>query len=429
MLTTHKFELDANSIITFHRIRYSNEPDQKRNFTFVRWDTDESISLNIEGLQILKQLNKGKTIHEVALVCQTSSADIIHLIKFLISVGYVKTIDTLSLPDNFERIRPWLTHSPRKWFRWIIAKPLLIGLVIYVILGILVGFSVEQHIPTYKDFFWTDDLFILTIMGIVVVSILMFLHEFAHLIITKAVGGEARIRLSSRFFNLTALTDHYHLSIVPKPWRYLPYIAGIFFDLIVIASIYWLITVSDIYMWKLGILRQFLWSVLLFEFIGIVAEFNVSIETDIYNLSVDFLDQDNLYNDTKKYLYLKINKISHPLFTPVKGLITMLLFTKKRLSQANDMRLFSKQEQRQLLMFGLIFIFGLILSTWTFFIYFLPRDLIFIFKSVNQLFSASVNQNLEEIIKTLIVIFFSMLPYFLLMNAMRKKYQKHGSFL
>ena len=232
--------ITENSKFKFYKLKFSNLLNDAGTYTVVRWQTDESISANKEAVVVIKSLMSGNSIEETADYTGLGKSNVMYIVKLCIDVGFVSEIDGKPIPDKYEKIKPWLINVDRKWFMWSISKPLLLLMYIYIFSGFILGISNRRFIPDYNDLFWTDDLLLMLVSFSVIGLIGFILHEGAHFIVTKAVGGEARIRLDARFLDLVVETIHYHMSVIPKGKKYLVYLAGIFVDSISISSIFWI---------------------------------------------------------------------------------------------------------------------------------------------------------------------------------------------
>ncbi|MBP7928161.1 hypothetical protein KAZ57_03370, partial [Patescibacteria group bacterium] len=299
----------------------------------------------------------------------------------------------------------------------------------YMLLGIVAGIVTTKHLPNYLDFFWTSDLFVISIVGSIVGWTLIFNHELAHFIVAKACGAESLVRYSNRYTVLVMVTEHFHLSVVDKPLRYLVYLSGMYMDILLIATVYWIFTVCNLVGIDLGIYELFLNSVILFLLAGVISEFNLYLETDVYNFFTDYLNQDNLYNDTKKYLSQRANKWKNPILLPLRNILKKVMFTQNRLVQANDLRIMSKGQKRVLHMFSLYYILGILMATAMLLVVTLPRDIKFITDSVRMLSEAIILHNWVDIAKSIIIVILALLPNVLLVDAIVKKHKKHGSFI
>src|SRR3989344_2995184 len=415
-------ELDVSTALSLHDIRYNTTPNSNGTYNMVRWDTDENITVNDSALEIIKLFAKGKSIGETARILHTPLDEVFNLTQFLIRSAYVRSVGSHKIEDSSTPIHPWLHKVPLHWFSSLVSKPLMIFTFLYMVSGILLGVLITKHIPSYIDFFWTEDLFFISIVGAVVGWGLVLTHESAHFFVAKAVGAESTLRFSSRFFDLVMITDHFHLAVLDKPFRYMVYLSGMYIDMLLAATIYWVFIASWAFSVNLGILGPFLNSIFLSLVVGVVWEFNMYLETDTYNFFSDSLDQDNLYNNTKKYLYNRVRQWRNPLLILLRDLLIRFMFSRKRLSETDDMRLFSPNERKIIHFFSIYYIIGLVVSTILFFTITLPRDIKFIGGSFGLLIVSISLGDAIGFVESLIIIILAIFPNALLINAIINKH-------
>lgn len=409
--------MDGNSKIVFHRFRNTTQPDEFNLYAIVRWDTDETLKVEKESIHLIHLLSEGRTVAQAAKAINVQIGSVIDLLKKFQSAGFIKQIDDELIPDNGKKISPWLADTHRKWFRWILSKPILYSIFLYIIFGISIGFIQQKSFFTYKDFFWTDDLFTVLLSLFFLDMILLIIHEFGHFIVTKAVGGESVIRISHRYIDIVAETESYHLAVVPKPLRYFIYIAGIVIDLIVIATIYWIFYLSSLFQINLGILYHLFLTIILLEILSIVWEYSVFLETDIYNFLSEFLNSENLIDNAKKFFATHAKRFIPKPFR--RGFFDLLELN--HLEAVDDFRTFSKSEKSKLLIFYLVFIIGLVFVTIQYIFYILPTDVTFITAGIADLTHAWINSDIILIIKAIFFLLLTTYQYFILFYLKMKR--------
>lgn len=407
--------IHSSSIITFHKLRVSIAPDENGEYAIVRWDTDDSIKTSLEVANLIKELAAGKSLHEAAHQTGFSIADACDIIESLKEAGLVKQIDSQTIADSSKHIHPWLLHINRKWFRWIISKPLILAAYSFIISGIIIGVFTPGYFPSYRDYFWTDDYFLVFVSVILLDMFFLFIHELGHFAVTKAVGGEARIRFSRRFIYVVAETESYHLAVVPKTLRYFVYFGGMFVDFFIIACTYWLFYFLD---WKgieIGLIRNFLTILVLIKIQGIVWQYNAFLETDMYNFLTDLLNHDNLITDTRNYLGKRFIHWSHVLPLPVRKQIKGVILKLNRTSDADATQSMNKTQRTQVLIFSFILTTGLIFTFLQFAIYSIPKDLTFIAHAITSITHGWGVGDVVMVIKSAVLLVLILYPYLILL--------------
>ncbi len=426
-------EVGLESKVTFYPLRLSTESDRIHKYTIVRWNTDETISATEETLQIIRLLAQGESIAQTAHVLCLEPDSVLSTVKFFKEIGFIKTIDQHLEPDTFEHIHPWFIRIKRKWFTWLLAKQLLILSFLFIIVGLYLGMTTPHLLPNYRDYFWHQDIFILFTVNFCIGFAILFTHEFAHLFTTKAVGGEARIRFENRFIFPIVETTQYHLAVVPKTLRYFVYLSGMYLEAFLASFCFWILWISQIYSIDLGVLNSLFKMVILTTLYGILWQFSAYLETDVYNFLEDYLNQDNLYIDTKRLIYLRFLKIQEKyplwnfLFKPVIAIFKKFMFNKDVTEKANDLRTFIHRKLRHLKIYSVFFLIGIAISLLIFMSISLPKDIEYLLRSIAELRIGFHQGSLFQIFKSVIVFIVVIQSYLILLYSMIRKWRRHES--
>ncbi len=411
--------------IQLHPLRYSSSPNEFNEYAIVRWDTDQSISANTEAVAVIKSFTTNKSLADIAQELNLKIGNVMDIGRLCLDAGYIKQIDQEPVPDIYPKIKPWLRHVDRRWFSWILSKPLLFFSYIFIISGVYLIITHPKYLPSYQNFFWTEDYFVVIVVGELISLILLFIHEFMHFFVTKAVGGESMIRVDSRFLDLVVETNQYHLALIPKIFRYFVYGAGMFMDLLIVMTIVWIFQLTSFFQIDLGLFGSLLSAVVLFQLIGVVWEFGAFLETDMYNILSAFWSQDNLYVDTKKFLALRIKHWQHPTILWLKQLLLHTVLKKEYLASANDLRYFTDQERRQFLIYGSFYILGVCLYILLFIFVSIPITVQFLNGALTAFWIALTSLNAVEIVKSIITLFLLTFSNLMLLGILVRKLQKH----
>jgi putative peptide zinc metalloprotease protein len=393
--------ITKNSVIEFHRLKFSRNVDEHNLLGVVRWDTDDSLKIDKDVLALIKFLQQGRTVKEVSEVVKFSPDVLISILHMLEQNNFIKTIDNEHVRDDGEKIKPWLMNVDRKWFEWIITKPVIISILVIMFSGILLGFIITG-VPTYKSYFWTSDLFVVFFSLEIVTLVLVFLHELSHFVVTKAVGGEAIVRLSYRYLFVVAETESYHLGVLPKQRKYLVYAAGMIFDCFFVALLYWFIIITKVVHMNNTVLDSFIFAVILCEVTGVIWQFDIFLETDMYNFLTEYLNIEFIRNDALKYIEQNSEKWKIILFFPIKKYLNF--FMKDYAKNSDDLRLFSYNDRKKIKVFIILLIGGLISSTFIYGFYSIPRDITYVFQSINDIVQQYHRMNIIGIVKSLTIL-------------------------
>lgn len=421
-----KVIIHPHSRVIFHKLIYNLVPNEKKEYDVVRWDTDSHIKISVDAVVAISLLSYGRTVAQVADTIGISSKRVADLVLKLVDAGFIQQVDEISISDTSPKITPWFSGISRKWFQWVLSKYVLFGGILVIVFGFSVGILDKGYFPSYQDFFWNSDYLIVFLSLFVIDAFLLLIHEFSHFVATKAVGGEARIRLDHRFIYVVAETESYHLGIIPQQLRYAIYLAGIFVDLLIIAGIFLFFKAAEIFLWHLEFLFPFFKVIILLEIIKIAWQFNIFIETDIYNFLSDYLNQENLRTDAKKDMRLKLKKWKGKLLFPVKWLL-LQLYEDKESRYADDFRYLQKYERKQILVYSGILIVGLLIVIAQVIFLTVPRDVSFIFYGMDNIVSGLKTGNMISVGRGVLLFLLLIVHYLILVVIIIKNKQKQVS--
>lgn len=393
---------------------YNTIKNRKKECDIVRIDTDDHLKVSPKAVAIIELLSNGKTIQETSDSLKITAKKIIELVKMYAEFGIVEKIDDSSVPNTSEKIKPILTHIDKKYFSWILSKKLLLGFLIFVVFGLWAGLTTKNSFPTYQDFFWTDDLLLVYISLFAIDTILVIFHEAGHFIATKAVGGQARINFGHRFYYVVVETESYHMGIIPKKLRYLIYFSGMMVSVFIVASVLIILKLMDLQGLQSGVLRNLFLVVILVEIKQIIWQFNVYLETDIYNFLSDFFDQENLRSNTKKLITIKIQKWKNKSLSFFRNILLKIFNDSDTQKHADNFRFLYQKEKKQLQIYAVVLIVGIIFSIGQFLYYILPREYVFLSRGFSELFISLNQKNLSDIFKSLLLIILILQRYIIL---------------
>lgn len=413
-----KPEITDKSILEFHRLRISTHPDEHNLYAIVRWDTDDTLRVDKNVVELVKLIREGNTVSDAAREINFSMQVVDMILKMLDEANFFKAIDGVVLKDAGKKIKPWLPELDPKWLSWLLFKPLWYVLLFISGVSIITGLII-YGLPTYKSFFWTSDIFIVFVSLFIGYIIFTFLHESAHFLFTKAVGGEAVMRINYRYLYIVAETDSYHLGVVPKNMRYMVYLSGVMLDLVIIGAIYWILLIAKFYNIQLGSIYHLLSALVITQIISLLWQLNVFLETDLYNFLSEYLGIENLRNDVLKYIELHTKKWKKVLLFPVSRIL--LFFSSEYSESSDDLRMLHKSERRSLQIYIIVLVVGMFLITGEFILYTLPRDYIYLTEATFDLLMALKSLDFISVFKYLVIIILVSLNYILLLFLKNKE--------
>lgn len=390
-IKVHKFKLSSDSRIKLREIRYNPVPDKRGFFVTVRWDTDTTLKLEKDAVSALKLFGRGKSLTEVAQALRRNPGEVKILIQEVAEAGFVKSIDQQELEDDLTKINPWRFPWNRNGLSYLVSKPLWLAITIFIVFGMLVGLTKPELVPSYKQYFWSDKLLLVYLSLFILGTLSVFLHETAHFLVTLAVGGKAKMKISHRFIVLVAETESYRLALAPKTHRLLVYLSGTMVNLIIIALIYTLIGFNLV---PPGALRALLLAIVLVNMRNVLWQLNIFLQSDIYNYFSDFLENDNLHNNASSLIAQKLRPWKKGLFRPLASLFLFFLNEKTLEKRADALENLDADERRQIALYCLILFLGLTLVSYQYLAFLVPRDIVFISGALGMVGRSAINRQM-----------------------------------
>ncbi|MFG2090290.1 MULTISPECIES: hypothetical protein [unclassified Spirillospora] len=251
----------------------------------------DAIILMREGLTVDAAEARIAAEHQVEV-------DLAELVEALTDLGFVRSIDGDPLPDPAEDAPPsHFTRLTERNVAW------LFGLPAKVVWAAAVGAALvtlalrPALLPTYSDFFWTDYVGLAVLVNTVMMSVSISVHEMTHLMAARSLGAPGRIGFGTRLHNLVAQTDVTGVWGVPRRKRYRVYLAGLAWDVFLMATLVLLVAHTGVPSSAKAILQALVVTVLM----TIPFQLQVYMRTDLYFVLRELLRTRNLFEDGLAY--------------------------------------------------------------------------------------------------------------------------------
>ena len=351
--------LRPDSRLGFRPLSIINQGD-----AFIVGDSESGIFLALPevGVVALRELQAGGTIAqatEAAAAHTGQDVDILDFAATMVEAGLVLLVDGSPVASATEDTRG------RSWVEIVrpdLVRPLF-SFQAWVVYASLFAFcaaaflALPEYWPSFEDtFFYPDPAVSIAVMGVTNILLAMC-HEVYHWLAARAAGVGARFNISRRLFVPVFETDLSQLWSVPRHKRYSPFLAGMAFDTMVLATCLGLRL-----LWGSGVLNlpplavRFLGAVVLVEVLALGWQALVFLRTDLYAVLVAALGCFNLYSVT--YLYL------------------LSRFYLLNASASAELANAPLQDLRVARWFGVLCLIGLAWSSYLFFSFFLPSTLL-----------------------------------------------------
>ncbi|MBU2565735.1 MAG: hypothetical protein KJ655_05730 [Candidatus Thermoplasmatota archaeon] len=305
-----EYKIKDQSRIVFHDLSYREEDGE---YFIGRGETGTYLTMPELGFRTIELLTNGLTVGECKKRLRQKYDEDVEMDTFiedLIRVGFVRKIGDLELKDSFEKKRYWFTAVKPEDVKWLFSRPALLGYLFLITFSLLIMALNPIYIPRDEDFFFHQRYTIVLLASLGLGWLLVFKHELFHFFAGKARGIQGRFSISNRLYFVVAETDLTQLWEVPRRERYLPYLAGMFSDMLFVSVIIVTLWLNDLGIISIGtLLYGILKMLILLEFLGILWQFEFFMKTDVYYVVANFFTCKNLSEDAKSFMKNKLSRV------------------------------------------------------------------------------------------------------------------------
>lgn len=354
--------------------------EEGEDYIVGRKDTGVYISLPEPGVEAITLLREGKSLKEAEAILSEKYGEVSlkGLIEDFIDVGFIKSVDGVELEQVHEAREYHFTWIKKSHVSWLFSKYTLILQILFIISGFSLLFF-NDYVPRYSDLFFHHRYTIVGSVTFVCTWLLVFKHEFYHLLAAKHYGVEGQFSFSHRLYFMVAETDLTNVWSLPRKQRYVVYLAGLLTDFMFMALCFWILFLADS-----GVIMGVFWynlvkGLLLMQLTLILWQFLFFMQTDIYYIFVNLFQTTDLLADTQRYIKEKL----HTYFN---------LFSSQDLSRI------SEKELNVIKYYSVFYLLGGCVIMAVFFFYLLPITAEFLVGSVRGIFSGSFAEKTDGLV-------------------------------
>ncbi|MDJ0340912.1 hypothetical protein QMK19_09230 [Streptomyces sp. H10-C2] len=287
--------VDLDRPLRLYPLTFLEEGDE---VTVGRADIDSYGLFPADGAALLRRLETGETPNDAARWYNTQYGETVDMVEFL----EVLEAFELLVPDGEEvaevRAVRWqglgkALFSPVAW--------VLYGLLF--IAGIVAMFREPAVVPTYQNIFFTSSSLVALALGNVLGQApWILLHESYHALAGRRLGLNSSLSIGRRFYYVVFLTKLDGLVAVPRRKRYLPMLAGMLVDVLVVTGL----TLGAVPLVSsdgfAGFLGRFLLAMAFGTLLRFAWQFYFFLRTDLYFLATTVLGCNDLQSVAKGML-------------------------------------------------------------------------------------------------------------------------------
>jgi hypothetical protein len=219
--------VDLDRPLALHPLTFLDEGSE---VTVGRADIDSYCVLPADGAALLRELAAGRTPAQASQWYQREYGESVDMAEFLAALDELEFVVgqdervAEAEPVRWQRLGR-VAFSPPAWLLY----ALLLGA------GLLVMIRQPAVAPHYRNVFFTDYMTVLELVMFLGQFPLLLIHEGFHTLAGRRLGLRSRLGIGRRLYFVVFETSMDGLVAVPRRQRYLPMLAGMLADLLVIA--------------------------------------------------------------------------------------------------------------------------------------------------------------------------------------------------
>ncbi len=204
--------------------------------TVGRPDIDAYYVLPADGAALIQQLADGHTVDEAQRWYEQTYGEAVDIDDFLLTMEELELI----APDDAEFTA---TDGPVRWQRLgaiVFSGPMLACYAAIVVVTTLLVIRHPPLRPTNHTVFFSHSLLLISLTIVLAQFPLLLLHESFHVLAGRRLGLRTSLHVGRRLYFVVFETRIDGLVGVPRRRRYLPMLAGMLADLLVICACVWI---------------------------------------------------------------------------------------------------------------------------------------------------------------------------------------------
>jgi hypothetical protein len=292
----------AEPPLAFHALTFHEEGDE---VTVGRLDAGEFVVLPAEGANLLRKLVDGDSPASAAAWFEQTygePVDVADFVADLRELGFVRA-EGEDAPAEPARVR-WVRLGRA------VFSPVS-GVAVVALLVAWVVAMVREPVlaPSYHNLFYTHYLSVLMVTVFVAQLPLVLMHEAAHALAGRRLGLPSTLSIGRRLYYLVFQTTMDGLVAVPRRKRYLPILAGMLTDVVVMAAMTLIAAATQRADGSLPVAGAFLLAMAYLTLLRLLWQCWVFLQTDIYYLVVTVLGCVDLQTTTRQLLGNRFRKL------------------------------------------------------------------------------------------------------------------------
>jgi hypothetical protein len=290
----------TSATIRLHRLTMVTEDD---GVMVGRPDVGSYALFPEEGAEALRLLDAGTPVSGVAAWYQQTCGATLDVADFLAALDDLQFLradgedEPAGAPVRWQRLGRWAFS----WPAWLCYAALTVTAVVAMV-------RAPYLRPTYHHIFFTHYLALIPITLTAALIPAILLHESFHALAGRRLGLPSTLTIGRRFYYLVAETHLDSLFSVPKRKRYLPFLAGMLADVILISVLTLIAAVlhdDGLPAWCAGVCLAIAFTCVL----RVIWQFMFYLETDLYFVISHALRCPDLQNATRFHVKTQLRRL------------------------------------------------------------------------------------------------------------------------
>ncbi|MBT2469270.1 hypothetical protein J7E97_15655 [Streptomyces sp. ISL-66] len=281
--------------LALHPLVFLEDGDE---VTIGRRDTESYAIFPPDGAALVRRLGEGATPAQAADWYEATygeRADVGDVVEALRELGFVRAegeAEATAEPVRWQRLGR-AVFSPAAWSAYVL-------LALWALICVV---RRPELLPTPDDLVFSHYYAVITLVLFVVAVPLIALHEIFHALAGRRLGIRSRTRMSYRFYFLVVETSLDGLAGVERRKRYLPILAGMVADTVLISLAVIVAGFAG------GLTSRVCLAVAFTTFIRLMWQFFLYLRTDIYVLITTVLGCVDLHTTSVRMLANRVNRL------------------------------------------------------------------------------------------------------------------------
>ncbi|MEU6401624.1 hypothetical protein [Streptomyces sp. NPDC046985] len=301
MTTTPSRDFDRP--VPLHPLTYLEEGEE---VTVGRADIDSYGLFPPDGAALLRRMEAGAPPNAAARWYTEEYGEQVDMAEFL------EVLEELELVVK-DGEQAAAATGPVRWQRLGAA---VFSPVAWALYGLLVIAAVTAMVrrpdlaPQYQNLFFTHRSLVLLTLGIVLGQVpWILLHEAAHALAGRRLGLNSTLSISRRFYYVVFVTALDGLVAVPRRKRYLPMLAGMIVDVLVISGLTLVAAALPDASGAAAVIHRLLLSMAFAVVLRLVWQFYFFLRTDLYYLAITVLGCNDLQTTARQMLRNRLMRL------------------------------------------------------------------------------------------------------------------------